>query len=95
MTEKTHTPGATGQRFASVWDALPRDLRDTAPPPGEALMEQSLFDAAQELAAKRGKALKRTATGYRLSWPGVTRHFIDLYDVADFVNSTQQCADAG
>lgn len=79
-----------GKRFASVWDALPHDLRDSEPLASEALTEQSLFDAAQYLAAQHGKELKRTATGYRVSWPGFTRHCIDLHDAADFVRGAHK-----
>lgn len=49
-----------------------------------------MFDAAQYLAAQHGKELKRTTTGYRVSWPGFTRHCVELQDAADFVRSAHK-----
>lgn len=50
-----------------------------------ALLEESLFDAAQTLAAQKGVQLSRAHSGYLLSWGTVTRHYSDITDVADFV----------
>ena len=68
---------------------LTREAAELMPLTGEALDEQHHFDAARELATQHGKALTRTATGYRVSWQGTTRHCIDLHDAADFVRSAQ------
>jgi len=69
---------------------LTREAAEQMPLTSEALIEQSLFDAAQTLATQHGQALTRTANGYRVSGHGTTRHYIDLHDAADFVRSSHK-----
>lgn len=100
MTENTFTPGAahrgmreihdtpTTKRFNTRADA--HRLAEQMPLTSEALIEQSLFDAAQTLATQHGKALTRTTNGYRVSGHGTTRHYIDLHDAAEFVRSSHK-----
>lgn len=54
-----------------------------------ALLEESLFDAAQTLAAQKGLQLRRAHAGYLLAWGSVTRHYSDITDVADFVRGVK------
>ncbi len=61
----------TGQRFASVWDALPPGLGMLQ---DDIETEAALFDAAQTLATQKGFALVRGVTGYRLSGVGRIVH---------------------
>lgn len=62
-------------------------MRERMPLTAAALVEESWFDAAQTLAAKRGWEFARSSTGYRVSCAGVTRHYIGLREAADFVRS--------
>lgn len=94
MIENTFPPGAiTGLVNLNETPSHPRLTREAAdlmPLTSEALTEQHLFDATQTLATQHGKELQRTATGYRVSWLGTTRHCIDLHDAADFVRSAHK-----
>lgn len=92
MTENTFTPGASPVHLNET-PARPRLTREAAeqmPLTSEALIEKSMFDAAQTLATQHGKALTRTANGYRVSGHGTTRHYIDLHDAAEFVRSSHK-----
>jgi hypothetical protein len=66
---------------------MDNSMRELMPLTAAALIEESWFDATQALAAQRGWEFARASTGYRVSCAGVTRHYLDLRDAADFVRS--------
>ena len=83
----------TGQRFASVWDALPPGLRDSMPLQSDAELEAALLDATSALARKQGFSLVHGPTGYRLAGHGRLLHVGQLIDAAKalhrFTKTTQ------
>jgi len=70
------------ERYASVWDALPADLRDT-----EAMMPE-----CNRLADRLGFDLVLAGDWWHLSAPGIRCRFGDLADVAGYLRKAAKRA---
>ncbi len=74
------------ERYASVWDALPADLRDNT---------EAMLPECNKMAARLGFSLVLAGDWWHLSAPGIRCRFGDLADVRQYLRKAIKTGYAG